>query len=250
MAALLEVRDVSKVFERDGKAQPALMGVTMQVQEGEFVAVVGPSGCGKSTLLRIVMGLELPTSGQVLYRGRPLGGLNLRAAMAFQTFALIPWLNVKENVALGLEARRLDPEEIERRVTRYLELMELKGFEDAYPRELSGGMKQRVGLARALAVEPELLCLDEPFSSLDALTAQTLRDEFLDLWLGKRTGLVAVLMITHLIEEAVYMADRVVIMSRRPGKILDHVTVDLPRPRNRRSSQFEDLCDAIYARIL
>lgn len=250
MTALLEVQDVTKVFEMDGRPQVALQGVTMQVTEGEFVSVVGPSGCGKSTLLRIVMGLEPPTSGRVLYRSKPLEGLNLRAAMAFQTFALIPWLNVKENVALGLEARGLGPEEIQQRVDHYIELMELKGFEDAYPRELSGGMKQRVGLARALAIEPELLCLDEPFSALDALTAQTLRDEFLELWLGKRTGLLAVLMITHLIEEAVYMADRVLVMSRRPGKIVADVPVALPRPRSRRSSQFEELCDAIYAKIL
>ncbi len=250
MGALLKLQEVSKVYEMDGRPQPALQGVTMRVSEGEFVAVVGPSGCGKSPLLRIVMGLEHPTAGRVLYKSKALEGLNLRAAMAFQTFALIPWLNVSENVALGLEARGLSAEEVQGRVDRYIELMELKGFEDAYPRELSGGMKQRVGLARALAVEPELLCLDEPFSALDALTAQTLCDEFLELWLGRRTGLLAVLMITHLIEEAVYMADRVLVMSRRPGRIVGEVPVALPRPRNRRSAEFEELCDAIYAKIL
>ncbi len=250
MASLLELQEVGKAYEMEGRLQPVLVGVTMHVAEGEFVAVVGPSGCGKSTLLRIIMGLERPSTGKVLYSGQELTGLNLRASMAFQTFALIPWLTVKENVALGLEARKVEPDEIERRVARYIGLMDLQGFEDAYPRELSGGMKQRVGLARALAVEPELLCLDEPFSALDALTAQTLRDEFLDIWLAKKTGLKAILMITHLIEEAVYMADRVLVMSRRPGKILADLPLTLPRPRNRRSEEFENMCDAIYARIL
>ncbi|MBE3604410.1 ABC transporter ATP-binding protein, partial [bacterium] len=239
--ALLELRNVSKSFAQATGALRVLENISFTVEQGEFVAVVGPSGCGKSTMLRIINGLMPPTSGQVLYRGRQIDGINLDCAMVFQSFALMPWLTVKANVELGLEARGVAPAEREKRASVYIDKVGLDGFEEAYPRELSGGMKQRVGLARALAVEPQLLLMDEPFSALDALTAITLREELLDIWQSADMPVHNIIIVTHMIEEAVELADRILVLASGPGRLVADLKVDLPRPRDRRKEAFNAL---------
>jgi NitT/TauT family transport system ATP-binding protein len=244
---LLRLINVSQIYTTGSLPFTAVKDFNLTLKEGEFTALLGPSGCGKSTLLRIITGLQPPTSGQVLYRGQLLSGVNPHAAIVFQTFALFPWLTVQENVELALEARRLPPQ---LRVSRTLEVLDrvgLDGFENAYPRELSGGMRQKVGFARAIAVEPELLCLDEPFSSLDVLSAETLRGELLELWTSGKLPTKTILMVTHNIEEAVSMADRLVIMDKDPGRLLLELPVDIPHPRYRKSPQFEEMVDRVYA---
>ncbi|SRR5579875_329658 len=246
---LLELKEVSKSYQRSASALHVLEGISFTVEEGEFVAIVGPSGCGKSTLLRIIHGLIPPSSGQVLYKGRQVDGINLECALVFQSFALLPWLTVKANVELGLEARGIEPAERERRAAIYIDKVGLDGFEEAYPRELSGGMKQRVGLARALALEPELLLMDEPFSALDQLTAINLREELLDMWQSPDLPVGTIILVTHSIEEAVEMADRVLVMGRNPGRIVGELTVDLARPRRKRTDLFNALTDQIFSMI-
>ena len=223
-----------------------LDAIDLSIHDGEFVALLGPSGSGKSTLLRIVTGLMQPSSGLVRYRGAPVDGPCPHVAMVFQTFALYPWLTVLENVDIGLKARAVPLRERRSRANRLIELIGLEGFEDAYPKELSGGMRQRVGFARALAVEPELLCMDEPFSALDFLTAENLRNELLDLWTERRIPTRAVLMVTHGVEEAVAMADRIVVLSRNPARVVADVAIGLPRPRNRKHAAFLAMVDRIY----
>ncbi len=245
---LLELRQVTQTYGAAG-ARPftALKDIDLVVNEGEFVALVGPSGCGKSTLLRIVTGLQRPTAGQVLYRGVPLSGVNPHATIVFQTFALFPWLTVQGNVEKALQARGV-PEP--RRSAVALELLDrvgLDGFETAYPRELSGGMRQKVGFARAMSVEPELLCLDEPFSALDVLSANALRGELLELWSTGKIPTRAILLVTHNIEEAVLLADRILVMEKLPGRIVADRKVDLPQPRDRKSPRFLDMVDRVYA---
>lgn len=248
--AILEVRDVSKSYPEGSRHVKVLEPIRFEVREGDFTCVVGPSGCGKSTLLKIIVGLDRPTSGQVLFEGRPIRADEPQVAMVFQSFALFPWLTVEQNVAVGLEARRLPPDEVRASARKYIQAVGLDGFENAFPRELSGGMKQRVGIARALAVEPLLLCMDEPFYALDSLTAQTLRDEILQLWSNPDLPPKAVLMVTHSIEEAVYLADRVVVMAGRPGRAIAEVAIDLPRPRNRKEPEFYGWVDEIYSLIV
>ncbi len=192
--------------------------VNLKFSEGEFVVIVGPSGCGKSTLLRIVAGLQKPTSGEVLYRGAVVEGVNPHATIVFQTFALFPWLTVQQNVEVALKARGMPDVSSSTRAVELLDRVGLDGFEMAYPRELSGGMRQKVGFARAMAVEPELLCLDEPFSALDVLSAENLRRDLLELWTSGKIPTRSILMITHNIEEAVTMADRIIIMEKDPGR--------------------------------
>ncbi|MCS6843305.1 MAG: nitrate/sulfonate/bicarbonate ABC transporter ATP-binding protein, partial [Caldilineales bacterium] len=216
---------------------------------GEFVALLGPSGCGKSTLLRIIAGLQFPTEGQVLYRGKPLRGVNPHASIVFQTFALFPWLTVQQNVEVALKARGVPAEERSARALDLLDRVGLDGFEDAYPRELSGGMRQKVGFARAMAVEPELLCLDEPFSALDVLSAEALRGELLELWTTGSIPTQAILMVSHNIEEVVFMADRIVVMDKGPGRVVAEVRVDLPHPRDRKSPAFLASVDRVYATL-
>lgn len=247
---LLEVHDVSKSYFEDGKEFKAIENVRFDLRPHDFVCLVGASGCGKSTLLRIIVGLDTPTSGGVRFQGKPLLPDNPKVAMVFQSFALFPWLTVQQNAELGLEALHVPPEERRQRAKKDVEAVGLAGFENAFPRELSGGMKQRVGLARALAMEPALLCMDEPFSALDALTAQSLRDEILDLWSRPDLPPDAVLMVTHSIEEAVYLADRVLVMASRPGRIVGELEIDLPRPRNRREPEFYGWVDDIYSLIV
>jgi len=241
---------VRKAFPRpDGTRFVVLEEVNLAVREGEIVGLLGRSGSGKSTLLRLIAGLSPPTAGTVRFRGEPVAGPMPGIAMVFQSFAIFPWLTVFENVALGLEAQRLPREEIRRRSLAAIDLIGLDGFESAYPRELSGGMRQRVGFARALVVHPDLLLMDEPFSALDVLTAETLRTDFLDLWTEGRMPIRAVLLVTHNIEEAVLMCDRVLICGSNPGSILSEIPVTLPQPRNRLDPSFRTLVERIYVEM-
>ncbi len=246
---LLELRQVTQAYGRGERRFIAVDKVTLTLSAGEFVALLGPSGCGKSTLLRIIAGLQAPTSGQVLYRGQPLRGVNPHAAIVFQTFALFPWLTVQENVEVALKARGIPASLRGPRAVDLLDRVGLDGFESAYPRELSGGMRQKVGFARAMAVEPELLCLDEPFSALDVLSAEALRGELLELWTGGSIPTQAILMVTHNIEEAVFMADRIVVMDKGPGRVVSEVKVELPHPRDRKSAVFLATIDRVYATL-
>ena len=246
---LLELRHVSKSFKHAKGNLRVLEDINFNVEEGEFVAIVGPSGSGKSTMLRIMNGLIPPTTGQVLYKARQVDGINPECALVFQSFALLPWLTVKANVELGLEARGIAPAEREKRAGVYIDKVGLDGFEEAYPRELSGGMKQRVGLARALAVEPRVLLMDEPFSALDALTAISLREELLDLWQSPDMPVHTIVIVTHVIEEAVELAGRIVVISASPGRIAAELKVDLARPRDRRHEAFNALTDKVFSLI-
>jgi NitT/TauT family transport system ATP-binding protein len=247
---LVEIRNVSKTYESDGTRIPVLDNINFTVEDNDFICIVGPSGCGKSTLLRIIIGLEKPTSGEVLFKGEVIAPDNPKVAMVFQNFALFPWLTVKENIELVLESKNLREKEREGMACKYIKAVGLDGFERVYPRELSGGMKQRVGFARALAVEPVLLCMDEPFSSLDALTAQNLKDELLMLWADKNMPPDAVIMVTHNVEEAVYMANRIIVLSPRPGKIVADLRIELERPRNRKDAEFYRWVDKVYSLIV
>jgi NitT/TauT family transport system ATP-binding protein len=247
--ALLELKQVSKSFPHAKGNLLVLQDISFAIEEGEFVAVVGPSGCGKSTLLRVINGIMPPTSGQVLYKQRQVDGINLECALVFQSFALMPWLTVKGNIEMGLEARGISLEEREKRASVYIDKVGLDGFEEAYPRELSGGMKQRVGLARALAVEPKVLLMDEPFSAVDALTAITLREELLDVWQAPDTSVRTVVMVTHLIEEAVELADRILVMAASPGRVAGDLKVEIPRPRDKRTEAFNSFTDKVFSLI-
>ncbi|MGA1845359.1 MAG: nitrate/sulfonate/bicarbonate ABC transporter ATP-binding protein [bacterium] len=244
---LLELQHINQTYGSGERRFTAIQDVDLSLTEGEFVALLGPSGCGKSTLLRIITGLQTPTEGQVLYRGMPLKGVNPRATIVFQTFALFPWLTVLENVEAALKPRKI-PAKI--RTARALDLLDrvgMDGFETAYPRELSGGMRQKVGFARAMAVEPELLCLDEPFSALDVLSASALRNDLLELWTAGGIPTRAILMVTHDIEEAVFMADRIVVMEKQPGRIVANMMVGLRHPRQLKAPEFLGMVDRVYA---
>ncbi len=246
---LVELRNVSKYYGREPRRFVAIAHVSLRIYRGEFVGLLGPSGSGKSTLLRIIAGLTGASEGEVLYRGAPLTGVNPHATIVFQTFALFPWLTVQQNVDVALRARGVLERERRQRALELIDLVGLDGFESAYPRELSGGMRQKVGFARAMAVAPELLCLDEPFSALDVLSAEALRGELLELWLTHRVPIQAILMVTHNIEEAVLMADRIVIMDKDPGRIIGEVKVPLRHPRRRKDRAFEAMVDRIYALV-
>jgi NitT/TauT family transport system ATP-binding protein len=246
-AVIVQAESVTKTFTTpDGHALPVLEGVSFTLSEGEIVALLGKSGSGKSTLLRCVAGLIPPSSGIVSYRGTPLTGANPGVAMVFQTFALLPWLTVRQNVELGLEARGVAGAERAERALRAIDLIGLDGFESAYPKELSGGMRQRVGFARAIVTEPDALLMDEPFSALDVLTAENLRGELVKLWEGHGAPIKSILIVTHNIEEAVLLADRVLVLSSNPGRIRAELSVELPRPRDRHGPRFEALVDTIY----
>ena len=249
MPPLVQVKDVWREYDDGTKRFTILKDINFEMQQNEFVALVGPSGCGKSTLLRLLCGLDKPTRGEVLYDGKPIRADNPKVTMVFQNFALLPWLDVLDNVSLGLEAQGFARKERHQKASDLLETVGLSGFENAYPRELSGGMKQRVGLARALATDPILLCMDEPFSALDPLTTETLREEVLRLWAEPTLPPEAVCMVTHNVEEAVYMADRVIVFGSRPGRILADERVKLPRPRDRKSPEFYEESDRIYKMI-
>jgi NitT/TauT family transport system ATP-binding protein len=229
-----------------GKPLRVLEDINLNVQPNEVMALLGPSGCGKSTILRILAGLIAPTKGTVLYHGQTLHGLNPGIAIVFQSFALYPWMTVKENVQAVLKARGRSRDEVLEKTERVVRMVGLGGFEDAYPRELSGGMKQRIGMARALSVDPEILLMDEPFSQVDALTAESLRAEVLDIWGTKERNLSSILLVSHDIKEVAYMADRIVILGANPGKVRTVVSNTLPRPRDYRSQQLMGLVDYLH----
>ncbi len=247
--SLIRVEHVDKSFASRHGSMTIMQDITFEVKDSDFLAIVGPSGCGKSTLLRLIQGLDQPTAGHIIFRDRPVSGVCSQMAMVFQSFALYPWLTVSENVAFGLEALGWPKERIGPQVERYVSVTGLDGFQEAYPRELSGGMRQRVGLARALAVEPAVLLMDEPFSALDPLTAASLREEVLQLWRDPQLPPEAVLLVSHNIEEAIELADRVIVFSRRPGHILAEVPVSLARPRDRKSPEFYELTARVYSPI-
>ncbi len=244
---IIEARQVEKRFDRPGgDSIQVIAPLTLSIEPGMIVAVLGPSGSGKSTLLRMLTGLAQPSAGEVLWHGKPLAGPSPGAAIVFQSFALFPWLTVIENVEVPLVARGIAHEERHQRALKTLNSVGLKGFETAYPKELSGGMKQRVGFARALAVEPEVLFMDEPFSALDVLTAENLRGELLELWLEKKIPTRSIFLVTHNIEEAVLMADRILVLGRSPATIRADFRVPLPHPRERTSAEFLLYVDYIY----
>ncbi|MBI4114428.1 MAG: ABC transporter ATP-binding protein [Candidatus Niyogibacteria bacterium] len=229
----------------DGKKTDAVKDVSFSVRRGEFFTILGPSGCGKSTLLRILAGMIEPTKGSVKF---PAGHEPQNISMVFQSFALFPWLTVYKNVEFGLTMREVPKHDQKRLTEEHIKEMGLEGFEQSYPKDLSGGMKQRVGIARALAISPNILLMDEPFSALDAFTAENLRKDMLSLWLRDT---ITIIMVTHLIDEAIEMSDRVLIMTPRPGKVEIVLPVQLDRPRNKRSKEFFELADSIarYVKI-
>ncbi|ATL68296.1 ABC transporter ATP-binding protein [Nocardia terpenica] len=244
---LLEVDGVGKSFTgAAGDTLQVLDDIHLTLRSGEIVALLGRSGSGKSTLLRTIAGLIAPTTGSVRYRGAQLDGANPGAALVFQSFALMPWLTVQDNVELGLAARNVPRAERRRRALAAIDMIGLDGFETAYPKELSGGMRQRVGFARALVLEPDLLLMDEPFSALDVLTAENLRTELVNLWATEDFPTKCVCIVTHNIEEAVLLADRVVVLGANPGRIIADIPVTMARPRDRRTGGFELLVDEIY----
>jgi NitT/TauT family transport system ATP-binding protein len=244
---MLEVESVTKTFTTDKSKILVLDNVSFSAGNDEFLCLVGPSGCGKSTLLRIIAGLEKADSGRLLFRGQPITKPTPKIAMVFQLFGLLPWKTALENVELPLEVIGLEREERRKVAKEYLRMVGLEGFENTYPHDLSGGMKQRVGIARALALKPEVLLMDEPFSSLDELTAKTLRKLVLDIWRDPALPTNTFIMVSHNVEEAVFMADRVIVMSPRPGKIVGEVKIDLPRPREKhlREPAYFNLVDKV-----
>jgi NitT/TauT family transport system ATP-binding protein len=244
---LCEVRGVDKDYDQGGGAVlRVLQGIDLAVKANEVVALLGPSGCGKSTILRILAGLTQPTRGVVLDHGAPLRGLNPGIGFVFQSFALFPWMTVSRNVEAMLEAQGLVRAEVAERAARAIRTVGLAGFEEAYPRELSGGMKQRVGMARAFSLEPEMLFMDEPFSQVDALTAESLRAEVLDVWAPRDRNPKSIVMVSHDIKEVVYMADRIVVLDANPGRVRTIVENTLPRPRDYRSPALLQLVDRLH----
>ncbi len=246
---LLDVRHLNQCYRKGSgeSGAPILDDVSLTLKEGEIVGLLGRSGCGKSSLLRIVSGLIRPTAGEVLFQGHDVTGPSEGIAMVFQSFALFPWLTVLENVKFGLRAMSVPEPQAHRRALAAIDLIGLDGFESAYPKELSGGMRQRVGFARALVVNPKLLLMDEPFSALDVLTAETLRTDLLDLWVEGRMPIKSILMVTHNIEEAVLMCDRILVLASAPGRIAAELKVTLKHPRSRLDPEFRQLVDNIYA---
>jgi NitT/TauT family transport system ATP-binding protein len=250
MNALLELKDIRRAFPRPGGSELLVLDdVNLTVKQGEIVGLLGRSGSGKSTLLRIIAGLSSPTGGSAKYLGKDIDGPANGIAMVFQSFALFPWLTVLENVQLGLEALGLPAEEIRKRALEAIDLIGLDGYESAYPRELSGGMRQRVGFARALVVHPNILLMDEPFSALDVLTAENLRTDLIELWSEGDLPMKGIILVTHNIEEAVLMCDRVCLFSTNPGKIVSEIPIPLRQPRDRNDPAFTALVERIYAEM-
>ncbi len=248
--SLLEVTHVRRTFPRGGGEELLVLDdVNLSLKQGEIVGLLGRSGSGKSTLLRLIAGLARPQGGSLTYMGAPIEGPALGVAMVFQSFALFPWLTVLENVQLGLEAQGLPPQEIRTRALAAIDLIGLDGYESAYPRELSGGMRQRVGFARAVVVHPNILLMDEPFSALDVLTAENLRTDLVELWGNGKLPIKSIILVTHNIEEAVLMCDRVLLFSSNPGRVSSEIRIDLPQPRDRTSPQFESYVDQIYVEM-
>jgi NitT/TauT family transport system ATP-binding protein len=246
-APIIEVRQIEKFYAQpDGSRVQVIAPTDLAIYPGQILALLGPSGCGKSTLLRMMTGLSPASAGSVLWHGQPVRGESPNVSIVFQSFALFPWLTVLENVEAPLEARGFAAMDRHKRALRIIDAVGLDGFESAYPKELSGGMKQRVGVARALVVEPEVLFMDEPFSALDVLTAETLRGELLELWLGHKIPTRAIFIVTHNIEEAVVLADRIIVLGRNPAHIHEDFKVEIAQPRDRKAPRFVELVDAIY----
>jgi NitT/TauT family transport system ATP-binding protein len=244
---IIEARKLEKFYPQpDGNRIQVIAPTDLAIYPGQIIALLGPSGCGKSTMLRMLTGLSPASSGSVYWHGQPVGGETPNVSIVFQSFALFPWMTVIENVEAPLEARGVAEFERHKRALRIIDAVGLDGFESAYPKELSGGMKQRVGVARALVVEPEVLFMDEPFSALDVLTAETLRGELLELWLGKKIPTRAIFIVTHNIEEAVVLADRIIVLGRNPAHIHAEFTVDMAHPRDHKEPRFVELVDQIY----
>src|SRR5215475_13294875 len=244
---IIAASDLEKFYPQpDGSRIQVISPTSIAIYPGQIIALLGPSGCGKSTMLRMLTGLSPTSAGTVFWHGQPVRDESPNVSIVFQSFALFPWLTVLENVEAPLEARGVPVVERHKRALRIIDSVGLDGFESAYPKELSGGMKQRVGVARALVVEPEVLFMDEPFSALDVLTAETLRGELMELWLGKKIPTRAIFIVTHNIEEAVVLADRIIVLGRNPAHIHADFSVDIAQPRNRKASRFVELVDAIY----
>jgi len=235
---ILSIRDLRKTFPKDEEELVAIENFNLEVREGEFVCVLGPSGCGKTTLLRIIAGLEMPTGGKMLLKNKEIKGPGSDRGMVFQEFALFPWRTVRKNVEFGLELKKLPKEKRQEISHKYIELVGLKGFENSHPYELSGGMKQRVGIARALANDPAILLMDEPFGALDAQTRNQMQKELLRIWSETRKTVVFV---THSVDEALFLSDRIIVMTPRPGTVADEIRVPLTRPRDRASVEFASL---------
>jgi NitT/TauT family transport system ATP-binding protein len=246
-AVVLETKNLKKSFPMSGRKEIIVLeDINIKVMEGEFVSILGPSGAGKSTLLRIMAGLAAPSAGDIFYNGAPLKSVKPKIGMVFQSFALFPWLTVLENTELGLKSYGFANEDARHRAIKMLDMVGLDGFEDAYPRELSGGMRQRVGIARALALEPEVLFMDEPFSALDVLTADNLRSELIDLWSEKKMPIKSVVFVTHNIEEAVFMSDRAIVLSHNPARVKADMPIKIQHPRDKNNRDFQYIVDRIY----
>src|SRR5579859_5964625 len=244
--SIVQAEHVFKTFSAPGGAAlPVLDDINLTLHEGEVLALLGRSGSGKSTLLRILAGLISASEGDVLYNGTPIQGPNQNVTMIFQSFALLPWLTVEDNVSLGLKAKGVPKAERHERALRAIDMVGLDGFESAFPRELSGGMRQRVGFARAFVMQPDALFMDEPFSALDVLTSENLRGELMELWTAKKLPTRAILIVTHNIEEAVQLADRVIILGQNPGRVRTEIAIELAHPRDRKSTQFAHMVDTI-----
>lgn len=246
--ALIHVQNVTKLYEKEkSQNKIVLENISLEIQEGEFVSILGPSGSGKSTLLRIIAGLVPASKGIVQYNGQKIEGINPGCSMVFQSFALFPWLTVEENIELGLETFSMSISEKKEKVNQILKMIGLEGFENAYPKELSGGMRQRVGIGRALVMEPDILLMDEPFSALDVLTAENLKNDILDLWFERKIPTKSIIMVTHSIEEAVYMSDRAIVLSRDPARIISDISITLNRPRDKEDPVFSSIVDHLYS---
>ncbi|MCD6210303.1 MAG: ABC transporter ATP-binding protein [Methanophagales archaeon] len=243
----LEVRNVTKAYISEKGEIKALEDINLDVKPGEFLCIIGPSGCGKTTLLRMIAGLEYPTSGEIILDGKEVKGPSSDRGMVFQEFSLFPWRTVLKNVEFGLQMRNIKSKERHAIAERYIELVGLRGFEKHYPYELSGGMKQRVAIARALATEPSILLMDEPFGSVDAQTRNILQEELLQIW--KRTE-KTIIFVTHSVDEAVYLADRVVVMSARPGRIVECIDIDIERPRKRTSVEANVIREQLLRKLI
>ncbi len=244
---IIEVVNVQKSFRKgDRQELLVLQDINFRMYEGEIIAILGKSGSGKSTLLRILAGLMQPSEGTVIYRGKSVRGPARGVSMVFQNFALLPWLTVLQNVELGLEALGMDSQERREQALKAIDTIGLDGFETAFPKELSGGMRQRVGFARALVVNPDVLLMDEPFSALDVLTADNLKSDLLDLWQTKKTGIHGIVFVTHNIEEAALMADRIIVFNSNPGNIRGELKVTLPHPRSDLDPRFRNQVDRVY----
>jgi NitT/TauT family transport system ATP-binding protein len=245
---LIELQQISKSYDMPNTANVSILeDIQLNITEGEFVSILGPSGSGKSTLLRIIAGLVPPSHGKVFYNGQEVQGTNPGVGMVFQSFALFPWLTVLENVKLGLENKPLTEAEKMRKALSIIDMVGLDGFEGAYPKELSGGMRQRVGIGRALVMEPDILLMDEPFSALDVLTAENLKRDLLELWTETKIPTKSIIMVTHSIEEAVYMSDRAIVLSRDPARVIADIAIPMPHWRDKQEAQFTGLVDKIYS---